>query len=221
MESELLELALPGAWIAEHRRIWQMNFLNASKLASFGHNRGLASFSEKDVVQFWQLGLIKADLIISRRKLSQIGLVHRGTERYGRHIYSDERQLPRRMRNWKNARKNLRPLREGVDLLFHPFRYYVLYHINEELDLRISKMQMLYQDGFSRVLDWSLSAFNRWSGSEQFISSIKKWNDIASLGIITEPCTYQRIFHSIRYDPTEVTNRQDGAEEINLHMIDY
>lgn len=219
--SGLIEPALPGAWIAEHQRIWQMNFLNASELASFGHKRGLASFGKRDVIQFWQLGLMKADLILSHKKLSQIGLTHRGIDRYGLHIYSDERQLPRRIKSWKNVRKNLKPLREGVELLYHPFRYYVLYHINKELDLHIAKMQMLYQDGFARVMDWSLSSFNNWTGSEQFRSTIRKWNDIATLGVITEPCAYQRIFHSIKYDPAEVMDRQAGADEINLHMIDY
>ena len=141
--TELLEPALPGAWIAEHRRIWQMNFLNADKFASFGHDRGLASFNEKDVTQLWQLGLIKADLITSRSKLSLVGLVDRGTDRYGPYLYSDERQLPRRLRKWKNARKNLKPLQEGVELLFHPFRYYVLYHLDRVLGLHSSKMQML------------------------------------------------------------------------------
>ena len=219
--TELLEPALPGAWIAEHRRIWQMNFLNANKLASFGHDRGLASFNEKDVTQLWQLGLIKADLITSRKKLSLVGLVNRGADRYGKHIYSDERQLPRRLRKWNNARKNLKPLQKGVELLFHPFRYYVLYHLNEALGLHISNMQMPYQDGFPPVLDWDLASFNHWTASEQFISSIKKWNDTASLGIITEPCTFQRIFHFIKYNPIEVKNRSRGAEEIRSHMVDY
>jgi hypothetical protein len=219
--TELLEPSLPGAWIVQHRRIWQMNFLNADKLARFGHDRGLASFDEKDVTQLWQLGLIKADLITSRRKLSLVGLVDRGTDRYGHHIYSDERQLPRRLRTWNNARTNLKPLQEGVELLFHPFRYYVLYHLDRVLELRSSRMQMLYQDGFPPVFDWNLSSFNRWSASEGFISSIKKWNETASLGIITEPYTFQRIFHSIKYDPTEVKDRSRGAEEINNYMVDY
>jgi hypothetical protein len=219
--AELLEPSLPGAWIAEHRRIWQMNFLNADELARFGHARGLASFNEKDVTQLWQLGLIKADLITSRRKLSLVGLVDRGTDRYGHHRYSDERRLPRRLRKWNNARKNLKPLQEGIELLFHPFRYYVLSHLDRVLGLHSSKMQMLYLDGFPPVLDWNLSSFNRWSASEEFFSSIKKWNESASLGIITEPCTYQRIFHSIKFSLTDVQNRQTGAEEISNQMVDY
>ncbi len=185
--SDLLEPSLPGAWIAENRRIWQMNLLSADKLGSFSHDRGLTSFNEKDVIRLWQLGLIKADLVISRRKLYLVGLVDRGTDSYGRHIYSDERQIPRRLRKWKNARNNLKPLQKGVEILFHPFRYYVLYHLDGLLGVNISKMQMFYQDGFPGLLDWRLSSFNRWVGSEQFLSDIRKWNETASLCIVTEP----------------------------------
>ncbi len=87
---ELLEPGLPGAWIAKHRRIWQMKFLDAHKLASFSHDRGASYFNESDVIQLWQLGLIKADLILSRRKLRLAGLTDRGTDLYGNYQYSDE-----------------------------------------------------------------------------------------------------------------------------------
>ena len=124
--SKIIEPMLPGAWIANCQHIWQMNLLDANKFASFSHNRGLAFFNEEDIVQLWQLGLIKADLLTSRRKLRLVGLVDRGFDSYGYHIYSDERRLPRRLAGWENARKMLKPIQEGVELLFHPFRYYVL-----------------------------------------------------------------------------------------------
>src|SRR5450759_1889935 len=96
--TRLLESALPGAWIANRRDIWQMNFLNANKLASFGHDRGLSLFNEKDVIQLWQLGLIKADLISSPKRLHLVGLADRGIDSYGFHMYSDERRIPRRLK---------------------------------------------------------------------------------------------------------------------------
>ncbi len=219
--TELLEPALPGAWIAEHRRIWQMDFLEAKDLARFCSDRGLADFHEEGITRLWQLGLLKADLVESDEELAYDGLVVHGVNRYGRHLYSDERQLHQRPEGWADAEKTITPLSKDIELLFHPFRYYVLYHLNRILGVNIAKMQMFKQSSFPRLLELSLSSFNRWSSSEQFTSSIKKWNDIASLCILTEPCTYQRIFHSIRYDPTDVQNRHAGAEEIKQHMVDY
>ncbi len=62
---ELLEPTLPGAWIAEHLRIWQMNFLKAYDLARFCRDRGLSDFGEEGITRLWQLGLLKADRIES------------------------------------------------------------------------------------------------------------------------------------------------------------
>lgn len=219
--SELLEPGLPGTWIAENRRIWQMDFLSADKLARFGHDRGLAFFSEKDIVQLWQLGLIKADLITSEKKLRLVGLVYRDIDKYGRHMYSDERQLPRRRKGWENARKNLKPLQKGVELQFHPFRYYVLYGIDHMIKLTASSMQIFLQKNYLSLLEFCLTRFNHFANSDNFITSINTWNNVATLCIVTEPYAYQYIFHSIKYDITDVQSHQAGREEIIDHIADY
>ena len=207
--------------MAEHRRIWQMQLLNQHAFARFCDERGLTGFREESIIQLWQLGLLKADLIECDEEFTIAGLVDRGIDRYGRHIYSDERQLQQRPDGLGDALKTLQPLRDDVGLLFHPFRFYVLYHLNNVLGLHISKMQIFYQEGYPRLINSSLSSFNHWTGSEQFVSRVRMWNDTASLVIVTEPSTYVRIFHSIRYDPFEVENFQTGAEEISKHIEEY
>src|SRR2546425_560867 len=152
ISSELLEPALPGAWIAEHHRIWQMNLLKAYDLARFCDDRGLADFGEKGIIQLWRLGLLKADLIESDEEFSYNGLVNRGVNRYGTYIYSDERQLQQRSEGWGDAAKTLTPLRDDVELLFHPFRYYVLYHLNRVLGVNIHKMQVFNQESMHKLL---------------------------------------------------------------------
>ncbi len=118
-----------------HRHIWQMNLLSARELAQFSRDRGLSLSSEEDIIHLWQLGLLKADLIISRGKLLRVGLVDQGIDDYGHHVYSDERQLRQRPKGWANSEKTLRPLQTSVELLFHPFRYYVLYCLNRASEL--------------------------------------------------------------------------------------
>src|SRR5207237_862257 len=144
------------------------------------------------------LGLLKAELIESNEEVTYDRLVARGHDRYGWHRYSDERQLRQRSEGWEYAEKTITPLGENIKLLFHPFRYYVLYHINRVLPgVNIAKMQMFNQESYPRLLELVLSSFINWANSDQFISSIRRWNDIASLCILTEPCAYQRIFHHI------------------------
>jgi hypothetical protein len=196
--AEFLDPSLPGAWIAEHNRIGQISLLNAKELAQFCYDRGLSDFREKGIIQLWQLGLLKADLIKSDEEVAYDGLVARGHDRYGRHRYSDERQLQQRSDGWGEAEKTLIPLGENIKLLFHPFRYYVLYHLNRVLSgASISKMQMFNQESYPRLLEWELSSFNNWTSSDQFIPSIKRWNDIASLCILTEPSARTSVFFTL------------------------
>ena len=156
------------------------------------------------------------------KRITYSGLVPRGRDRYGQYRYSDERPFHQRSERWEDAEKTLEPLDENIKLYFHPFRYYVLYHLNRVLSgVNISKMQMFNQESYHRLLEFVLSSFNNWANSDQFIPSIRRWNDIASLCILTEPCAFQRIFHQIRYNPAEVHNRQAGAEEIKQHINDY
>lgn len=219
--SQLLEPMLPGAWIANRQHIWQMNYLNAGELANFSHHRGLAFFNETDVIQLWQLGLIKADLIISHRKLRLVGLIDRGTDLNRYHMYSDERRLPRRLASWKNARRTLKPLREGVTLLFHPFRYYVLYRIDRMIELNASSMQIFHQENYPRLLEICLTMFNNFSRSDNFLTSINTWNDVASLAIVTEPCMYGSIFHTIRLSLSHTHSIDNWMEQIQEEIAEY
>ncbi len=219
---ELLEPSLPGAWIAEHPGIWQMDLLSASEMARFCHDRGLSFSSfEDDIIQLWQLGLLKADLVESRREYKRAGLIDCGRNSRGHYIYSDERRLRKRPNGLRKSVKTAKSLPAGIKLLFHPFRYYVLYHLDKELELSISRMQMFNQEGYPRVLDIILSRFNNWSSSDQFIPRIKAWNDVASLTIITEPCMYVRIFRSIRYSLSEIQNMDTWREEIQSKIDRY
>src|SRR6266487_1597051 len=219
---ELLETTLPGAWIAEHPGIWQMDLLSASEMARFCHDRGLSFSSfEDDIIQLWQLGLLKADLVESRRKYKRVGLIDRGKNSTGHHIYSDERLLRERPKGWRKPVKTAKSLPVGVKLLFHPFRYYVLYHLDKGLELNISRMQMFNQEGYPRVLDIILSRFNNWSSSDQLVPRIEAWNDVASLAIVTEPCMYVRIFRSIRYSLSEINNMDTWREEIQNQIDRY
>lgn len=218
---KLIDPSLPGAWIIQHNRIGQMSLLNADKLASFSHHRGLAYFNETDIIQLWQFGLIKADLITSRRKLRLAGLIDRGTDGSGNHIYSDERRLPRRLKGWENARKILKPLQEGVELLFHPFRYYVLYGIDRMIELNASAMQIFLQDNYPRLLEICLTMFNNFSRSDNFITSINKWNDVASLAIVTEPCMYEQVFHTIRYSLSHELGIDESMRQIQQEISEF
>jgi len=177
-----------------------MKFLSDRDLGSFAHRRGLrVSFGFDDVQRLWQLGLLRADLVASTRKLRLAGLIEVGLDDRGRHLYADERRPRRRRKGWGESAHNLKPIHPGVELLFHPFRYYVLYHIDRVLRLGIQPMQMLLSvDGYRKLLDMIVSHFQRWSGDPQFLELVSKWNETTALCVATEPCAYERVFGVLR-----------------------
>lgn len=187
-----------GLWVAERLDIWQMRFLGDRDLGSFADRRGL-SLGFDHVQRLWQLGLLRADLVASTRKLRLAGLIEVGLDDRGRHLYADERRPRRRRKGWDGSAYKLKPIHTGVELLFHPFRYYVLYHIDRILRLNIFPMQMLLPvDGYYKLVDMSVTHFQRWSADPQFLEVVNKWNETTALCVATEPCAYGRIFRVLR-----------------------
>jgi len=195
----LLDRALPGSWITKHQRIWQMDFLDANKLADLSRARGL-SFFEENITELWQLGLLKADIITSNKMHKEPDLIYRGSQSQTEYfIYSDERELPRRIEEWGNAKESLEAFDKNLKLVFHPFRYYVLYQLDKLLRFGVSPMQVFYQNGYNLINSLLLNTLNTFFSSDNFIASINRWNDIASLAIIAEPYIYKEVFQLIKF----------------------
>ena len=156
--SDLLEPSLPGGWMAEYRRIWRMRLLKAHDFARFCSDRGLANLRAEGIVELQRLGLLKADLIESDKELAYDDLVARGTNRYGHYLYSDERQLHLRLEGWKDVEKTITSFNEGVKLLFHPFRYYVLYHLDRPLPgVDGPTMRVSERESYTHTVEWVFS----------------------------------------------------------------
>lgn len=210
---------MPGLFITQAPHLWQMKFLNASELGNFGHSRGLGKFDKSDITQLWQLGLIKADFIESKKKLTVPDLIYHGVDEYGNFIYSDERALPQPIDNWENATLELQKVDEDIELLFHPFRYYVLCQLDEKIGLHTSRMQMFRQKFYPQVLETCLSMFNYYSKSPLFSNQIKLWNDIATLSILIDPCIYVKIFKKI--NATNKNGIMDNGRQNYLDIEKY
>lgn len=193
--SRLLKHDLFGTWIAKRRHIWQMDFLNINKLAGFSQKHGLSLFEKQDIIQLWQLGLLQADIIKCEQKIQRAGLVEHGKDEDEEYIYSDERPIPSYSASWEEAVAKLEPLSPDIQLLFHPFRFYVL----AQLEGTLSRTRIIEKAPFP-LQSYSIpdfSFFQSWANSSGFKEKIQKWNDVASLAIMAEPCFYGSIFHSL------------------------
>lgn len=196
--SNVLPSSLLGSWVADRSDIWQMKFLSDRDLASFANRRGLTIWFD-DVRRLWQLGLLRADLVASTGKLPLLGLIEVGSDDQGRYLYADERNPRRRKKGWAGSASNLKALHSGVDFYFHPFRFYVLYHIDRILRLNIHPRQMLVSvERYPKLLDRAISHFQKWSADAEFLDHVCKWNEITALCVATEPCVYERIFNVLK-----------------------
>ncbi len=212
---EILKPGLLGKWLAERSDIWQMDLLDDRGLSKFARDRGI-NFWHYQIKQLWQLRLLRADLVISTRKLDPVGLIEAKKGGSGRKFYADERILRRRTKGWGSAAAKLRSLPSSVKLYFHPFRYYVLYHLDRILQVNIHPMQVLIAaERYPNLLDRILSVFLDWSASYQFLKSVHNWNSITALAVATEPCVYERLFKKLKYPPTIDFDRQ--RERIQEH----
>ena len=196
--NDLLSPALLATWIAERSDIWQMRFGSAKDLAEFSKKKDLP-FDSDDIQKIWQLGLLRADLVVSKRRLRQQGFTLIKENYDGRNYYADERPICRIPTNWRKGLEGLGPRTRGLDIWFHPFRSYVLHHIRRVLELNTSPVYALlnatwYQD----YVDSHLSYLEHWAQSRQFTEGVEKWNDITALVIATEPCVFPQLFDVLR-----------------------
>lgn len=186
--------------MADHGDIWQMDLLNPSRLSSYIRERDV-SFWESHVEQLWQLKLLRADLVVSSRKQKYAGLIEVGFDN-GNYFYADERSPARKTMGWINSTESLPNFPDGIDLYFHPFRYYVLYQLQRVIDLTILPYQIFISKRYPGILDQEIREFRDWSSKPEFVQLINRWNDIVALCVLIEPCFYEKIFQSLKYPPS-------------------
>lgn len=189
-------------WITMYPEIWQYGLLNPEKLSNFVKKLGLSSFTlaQSRIKGLWELGLLRADLIVTSRKLSTTGLIYARTMDDGRYIYIDGRSLRRRRKGWGGALGLCKEVPKWIELYFHPFRYYVLYKLQNAVDLNINLLQFLLSaERYPSLSEKIISGINKYSKTLDFTQKVGEWNDVASFAIMVEPCVYSKIFHKVQY----------------------
>jgi len=89
-------------------------------------------------------------------------------------------------------------MQAGVELLFHPFRYYVLYQLEKLFKLHIVPIQMLRSKSYVSMLELDIERFNRVTSKPEFTKGIARLNSVAALIVATEPVAYMRIYQSLK-----------------------
>ena len=208
-----------GRWMYEKDGLWQLRLEDQSGIDSYSRERGLPPLFLGDHVEaLWNVGFLRADLIESTSPLRNRGLSLLG-EQAGTLYYSDQRTLQPRDTGWVNAIRSFPPLPERARLYFHPFRYYVLWHIQRVLDVPIARLQPLFSSSaYQRLLDDRLRALAEFSATSQFADNVNSWNTVAEFAIAAEPCFFQVLYGRLSHPPS--ITYEDQLRLIDQHWGD-
>lgn len=206
--------------VAADSGIWQMELLDEKKLRDFAWDKGLSQRYEKeDIRDFWQLGLISADLIVSDSKVEFEGLSFLVEDSYGRYFYQDKRKFAGQGESLAERFKNLPAFPSGIRLLFHPYRYFVLYMIEEEFRFNVSKLVILKEPAvFQSIMENAASLIRRRTSEKDFLDSFGEINRSVDIIVGCEPFTFRQLFgfysfHNIGYQSAA------DADEAHLEKV--
>lgn len=186
--------------LIEKNNCRQLKLIDSQKLSQLSKDNKSSDFSQKFVINLWQLGFLNADIVYSDKKIDINGLFF--CEKKGdMFLYADERELPVKTTGYSNAISDLENIHPGITPLFHPFRCYVLYHMYNTLKLNFSSVQtLLNTKGFDQLISLHIERFNNWSSKKETSLLLKYWNYITSIAVISEPSVHRTIFNEVIWD---------------------
>ena len=188
-----------ATWLADRHDIWPVRLMSARQLSSLASERGIR-LNEGAILRLWQVGLLRADLVASTKSLRRTGLVRVGQATRDGYLYADARRLRRRKLGWINAAVRLPRLPKGLRPLFHPFRFYVLWHLKWQLQVSISLTQPIdRRESYGRLVDDCLASLESWSATAEAVHLVDEWHAVTEVAVATDPYTHEQVFGTFRW----------------------
>ncbi|MYM26240.1 hypothetical protein GTP46_26780 [Duganella sp. FT135W] len=199
---------------------WRRRLLSPDALAKLAKDLGLGWFSASEVTGLWKLGLLRADFVLSDVPIEFPGLERlEGIGEESEYAYCDFRRIEHRPNGYGSALEDHDSIPLESSLAFHPFRVYLLYHVERTLKIGTSSTQFLvHEPGILRIAQHSLEDHKRWTSSIEFGERFHYWNQIAETASVAEPLTYDVIFRGAEPLPIS-TPLEDGFESTLSEML--
>lgn len=184
---------LPGVLRAAHGLL-QNHLLNSSRFATLAGRRGLGTYGRDTIRTLWNLGLLRADRVTSSSALDRSGLQTINDDHEERREYLDVRVLETRPEGWFDAAKTAPVIPPDLELYFHPFRLFVLFHIRRSFAVHYSQIQSFVNAaGLQKLVESEASWLRQHSAEGTFAASWNWRNDLAALAVATEPLQYPAV----------------------------
>lgn len=183
--------------LASKPQVWQHGLLTAAQLGKFASERGIQVSSEETIRGLWQAGLLRADLVSSDAELSMPGLV--AVAKAQDNTYCDQRRVPHRPSGFGGALSETGGVLANASPQFHPYRLYMLYHVERIFGSDTSCTQYLvWPEGLKSLAGRAIEDMNRWTAQSDASERFDYWNRVCELAIAFEPLGYQRIHREVR-----------------------
>lgn len=193
------ELSAQRYQLARTPELWQFDLLTPQKLRQFAHDLKIHVLNAKTVTGLWRTGLLRADYIASPTPLNEPSL-HLLSHENGVFVYCDRRPVKHRPDGYGGTLEFTEPSDEDLELLFHPFRLYVLYHVERVFSSHATPTQfLLHPDGILNIGRNQISNLHSWTSSAACAECFERWNTTAELAILLEPIAYEEVFNTIRW----------------------
>jgi len=221
------KLSAQRSELAKSPELWQFDLLTPEKLYQYSKDRGVPVLNADTIKDLWCIGILRSDLIISSKRL-EIPSVEFILEDNDGYTYSDKRTVEHRANGYGGSFGNRMSEYDSVKLLFHPFRLYVLYHVNRVFGTLspTSTQYLLNPEGILKVSKYKIDLLNRSTAEEKFAELFENWNRLAELAIVLEPTAYSAVFHVLRsrypYTPETLDAKfQERRENIRSLFSDF
>ena len=206
------------AEVASASESWLGRLLDAEHLARLAKAMGLGWFTTENIVGVWSIGLLRADQISSADEHDNSSVSPSAGTLPDLLATCDRRTLEHRPQGYGSSIGDPEPDAGDRILKFHPYRLFVLYHVQRTLKVETSNMQyLMYEDGVRKVVEHQIEHARRWTSSVEFGQRFDYWNSIAELAIVTEPFTHD-VVH-LGADPCPVPFEPRSAYEQHARKV--
>lgn len=182
--------------LTEEPELYEYELLTPQKLVKLSSDYKISGLNELDIKQYWRSGLLRADIITSKKPINKPNIELVKTPENGEYRYIDNRKLRRRKNGFGGSCTRKNNLRKDIKLYFHPFKFFIIYKISNHFKSRTMFGQFLLNPkGLLKLSKMELEGFNKLTSTKEFTNNFNKWNNYSELSIILDPHSYKTIFN--------------------------
>ena len=210
--------------ITSSTELLQNDLLSPQQLLQYAKDRNIRIFNQEKIKHLWRIGIIRADLVVAEKEIKRPALELISADDAGIYTYLDTRKLRRRKKGYGGSFSKKPPVRKDIELYFHPFRLFVLYHVERVFSIGTNSTQYLnYPEGQITVSKMLIEHMDKWTSTQQYCDLFDKWNKTAELAIIFEPISYQEVYRSFRWgfpddEDTARAKREKYSKDVLLQI---